>query len=342
MQWTLRNAFLLTAAVVVSANIDISSANHDWYLNHSCSRVAASFAENLHPIGHTLTTWKSPVFGHVPGQILEVDHHNVYDTVYAPGMDVFLFLGSVEMQHEKLARGLIGAPNVVVAVMSTQDDQPEDHRYSGSTFHHSAWLCKHAWWKELTNSSRVSAFLFPSKTKRQYRGTHGKDSIVAVEKLDAMGYEKVLHEQGQAYHRTKASAIFFGITVATKSEPKITTSGYRAAAKVVPEKHSNVDEYDQGEPYQPNIVNAVKPEMQKRITTSVAYVLSHNSASDEESTEWNAAVPVFVILLVVVVIGGLIKIWFATQKKRVSGRAPLLPTKGQQHRSACPQNLLNP
>merc|ERR1712157_413465 len=80
-------------------------------------------------------------------------------------------------------------------------------------------------------------YFFPADSKRQYKGLHGRDSIILVEDAEHhknpnkgvktfLQYEKLLHEHGSAYQRTKASARYFGISMpgsSTKKTPEART-----------------------------------------------------------------------------------------------------------------------
>lgn len=237
----------------------------DW--KPMCKTVAAPYAANVHPQGHS-KTWRSPVAGHVPGKLMKVHHNNMYDTVYSPGIDVILFVYSSrddktqnwQQELTKLAEGMVGAPNVIIAAHDFDEEHilPVQGRVE---------ICKTAWWEKISSISgggNDAVYFFPSHTKRQYHGIHGMDSIVAVPHMHETWseYEKLLHERGGAYTRTAASAKFFGVGAMERTEEgsknkpqsnRIDLAGASYGGKVAHSEQAM--EQDFGEPYRPIVEN---------------------------------------------------------------------------------------
>merc|ERR1719486_1416105 len=79
----------------------VSKSKPDAKHKLECERVAARYPSNIHVSGHHIGVWKSSVNDHQPGKVMEVDFTNIYDTAYAPGMDVLLFLYSSQHPDTK-------------------------------------------------------------------------------------------------------------------------------------------------------------------------------------------------------------------------------------------------
>jgi len=251
----------------------VSKSKPDAKHKLECARVAARYPSNIHVSGHHIGVWKSSVNDHQPGKVMEVDFTNIYDTAYAPGMDVLLFLYSsqhpdtkkVRNELDKLAKGLIGSPNVIVAAKDIDEFKswPDNGRLVD---------CKTEWWMNLQDQESEPVYFFPAESKRQYKGLHGRDSIILVEDADHhknpnkgvetfLQYEKLLHEHGSAYQRTKASARYFGISMPGSSTTKHRKLEQPAVRKVIRPDTSSSSSDD--EPYRPKVVTKPATQLQQ-------------------------------------------------------------------------------